>query len=114
MQFASDGAGLDCSQRTESSAEINKLHRCRGRTGSSNTGGEKTHSMEKCPLPVLLVKLLNNCQWVFWKEVREAKVRRECEQQPPVPRRKDMLAGTKRCSLILWVFHRLSYWNQTS
>lgn len=42
MQFASDGAGLDCSQGTESSAEINKLHRCRGRTGSSNTGGKNT------------------------------------------------------------------------
>lgn len=51
MRFASDGAGLDCSQRTESSAEINKLHRCRGRTGSSNTGGEK-HTVWKsahCP-----------------------------------------------------------------
>lgn len=86
MQFASDGAGLDCSQRTESSADINKLHRCRGRTGSSNTGGEKTHSMEKCPLPDSLVKLLNSCQWVFWKEVRRSKgVEREKAAAADVP-----------------------------
>lgn len=42
--------------------------------------------MEKCPLPESLVKLLNNCQWVFWKEVRRSKgVEREKAAAADVP-----------------------------
>lgn len=29
--------------------------------------------MEKCPLPDSLLKLLNNCQWVFWREAARCK-----------------------------------------
>lgn len=42
--------------------------------------------MEKCPLPDSLVKLLNSCQWVFWKEVRRSKgVEREKAAAADVP-----------------------------
>jgi len=42
--------------------------------------------MEKCPLHDALVKLLNNCQWVFWKEVRRSRgVEREKAAAAGVP-----------------------------